>query len=438
MKNIKLPSNKAKITVVVIVFMMAAFIVLVAFSRQDISSVSRMSDKEVEAMKEKIFKSKDIYMTVGKENCEYSTLSEALAAVDDQRSIIWIMDDVHTESDILVNANVTIKGFGADRTILQAAEDIESSTGRVFFIGKENSVRIEGLTIRHGKIVDVPRCGGGILNQGNLIIERCIIRDNVATYGVGIENQGRLDMKDCMIIGNSARRRPVKDSIAGIDCRGSGAGIKIERDSEAYISNCLIIDNTSVSNGGGIHVSCQGQAKLVNCTITKNTTKRSGGGVCVIGDIELVHCTITENNSLASRGSGVFAIGKIDMVANLITNNESNDFVLGSGGGYYGEGIVVRNEYNFIGDGKFQCFSTGDAKLAPLEYNGGLTMTYAIQRNSPAIDAIPLDTCFVKTDQRGVSRLKRAADIGAYERQGAISRFKKKVIQTLQLFNIKS
>ena len=55
-----------------------------------------------------------------------------------------------------------------------------------------------------------------------------------------------------------------------------------------------------------------------------------------------------------------------------------------------------------------------------LKDNGGPTRTIALQKSSPALNAIPSDTnecgTTVKTDQRGVERPQgTGCDIGAYE-----------------------
>jgi hypothetical protein len=52
-----------------------------------------------------------------------------------------------------------------------------------------------------------------------------------------------------------------------------------------------------------------------------------------------------------------------------------------------------------------------------LQNNGGPTQTIALQRGSPAIDAIPAGNC-PEVDQRGVNRpdnFETACDIGSYE-----------------------
>src|SRR5205085_1264438 len=45
-----------------------------------------------------------------------------------------------------------------------------------------------------------------------------------------------------------------------------------------------------------------------------------------------------------------------------------------------------------------------DAKLAGHLYGGGLTRTIAPRQGSPAIDLVPLTSCFPTVDQRGAPR----------------------------------
>lgn len=66
---------------------------------------------------------------------------------------------------------------------------------------------------------------------------------------------------------------------------------------------------------------------------------------------------------------------------------------------------------------------SGDPFLGPLESNGGPTETHALSPDSPLIDAVPAEYCYLHTDQRGEPRPISAADdpplcdIGAYELQ---------------------
>ncbi|MTI67444.1 MAG: hypothetical protein FH753_12740 [Firmicutes bacterium] len=398
---------------------------------------NNVSHRKVTKIKREVFINKDKYITVGAVDCDYKTIKKALASKNENRNIIYIMDKIHTESGIEIFKDITICGFGKENTIIQAADKLKLSEDRVFLINKKANVKLKGLTIRHGKITEIPRGGGGIKNLGKLVIEACEISHNKATYGVGINNKGYLYINRSVIAKNIGIKRPLKDTLSGVDCGGSGGGLNVERGSEAVIKNSLIIDNESVANGGGIHVNCEGKAKLINCTIARNKGGKQGGGVSVRGHLELIHCTITENDSRFKLGCGVFVMGKIDMFATLIINNKYSNFILGEGAGYYGKGILDKSEYNFIGDiknsklkGVTYCISE-DIKLYPLQDNGGSTKTYALDFNSSAVDVIPEYESFVTVDQRGLIRDKGPSDIGAYEVKKTISKRIKNFIRDI-------
>jgi hypothetical protein len=112
------------------------------------------------------------------------------------------------------------------------------------------------------------------------------------------------------------------------------------------------------------------------------------------------------NTLIANNGSGPtngdFSGTFNSLGHNLVRNLTTNTVVVGStNGDIYG----------------------GDPLLGPLRNNGGLTLTHALMKGSPAIDAgtnagAPL------TDQRGVARpYGKAADIGAFESEYNVLRF---------------
>ena len=93
-------------------------------------------------------------------------------------------------------------------------------------------------------------------------------------------------------------------------------------------------------------------------------------------------------------------------------------------------GDVGGDAYNLIGDATGGTGTAGTGSdivtsmpgLGPLANNGGRTQTHALLGGSPAIDAVPVTSCTLTTDQRGQSRpvdgdldTTAACDIGAYE-----------------------
>ena len=77
---------------------------------------------------------------------------------------------------------------------------------------------------------------------------------------------------------------------------------------------------------------------------------------------------------------------------------------------------IVATGYSWIADGNCQPAFSGEPMLGPLADYGGPTQTHSLLPGSPAIDAVPPESCTLETDQRGEPRLA-ACDIGAFELQ---------------------
>lgn len=369
-------------------------------------------------LRERILHNPERFITVGKEGCDFLVLQEAVRKAVPERDEIVLMDPIHTEAGIIIDRDVKIRGFGVERTILQAAESPEIAQDRVLLIQESTTAVVSGVTIRHGNPNQPLRCGGGIQNYGDLILQDCAICSNLAVYGVGIWNKGSLVMRDCSVADNRSLRRTTAEIKSAAGCTGSGGGIKNEPDADLTCYNSTISGNSARSKGGGLFVSCESKATLVNCTVSGNESNQSGGGIHIRGDLVLLHCTVANNYS-SRQGGGIYNLGHLDAVACLIADNRVLDFVQGFGGGIYGTGRLGINQYNLVADGSIESYLTGDPLLAPLGDNGGGTLTHAIPRESPAVDVIPYEVLAVEEDQRGMSRGTAAHDRGEYGDIGA-------------------
>jgi len=359
-------------------------------------------------------------VTVCAAGCDFMTIQDA---IDDSGisagDVINITDAVHTESDILVNKDVTIQGQGADSTIVQAHADVDDATERVFFIANGSVVTIRGLTIRHGNPSSEPQSGGGIRNEGELMVEESIISHNRGSAGGGIFNDGRLTLVNCSINSNTAR-----GGGGYYECP-TGGGIK-NLAGVATLINSTVSNNTARKKGGGLHIACHGTLELINSTISGNSTTNDGGGVYLDGVGEFTNSTIVDNS--AHNGGGVYVDGsaEVGVVRGLL--NYTNTIIADNTISFvdYGVADCLLGDYSSIGtninnlveDGSCDSAHFGDPQLASLEDNGGHTQTHAPSQNSPVIDAILTDECIVDTDQRGLSRPSGAGcDIGAFELQ---------------------
>ncbi|MBL8966970.1 MAG: hypothetical protein JNG85_08175 [Spirochaetaceae bacterium] len=291
------------------------------------------------------------YKTVGA-NCEYKTIGAALAAPDDGRRIICVMDAVHREAGIRVAGIVTIIGFGAGETVIEAASSVEEASDRVLEVAAGGRAYVRGLTLRCGKITTVPRRGGGVANSGELLMEDCAVVENRATYGVGVWTEGKLTLRRCVIARNKGIKRPPADQYSGVDCGGGGAGLRIEKGGLALVENSLIAFNEAVSAGGGLHVSCEGRARLVDSVLFGNVAAGRGGGVDLAGGIlELELCSIAGNRA-REKGQALFNRGKLSLRGCLLAAEAGGAYFLGEDkGGEFGIGELLANEANYCQSG---------------------------------------------------------------------------------------
>ncbi len=171
----------------------------------------------------------------------------------------------------------------------------------------------------------------------------------------------------------------------------------------------LTVTNSTVSgnhagDGGGLY--SVDAMTVTNSTIADNSATRSGGGI--VGAISIAD-TIVAGNRVSSGGSNPDCAG---------TPRSLGYNLLGTGAGC--SAFVDNVNGDLVGTAG----SPVDARLGPLQDNGGPTLTHALLPGSPAIDAGNPDGCrddkgnLLTTDQRGAPRPDAAGawcDIGAYE-----------------------
>ena len=194
------------------------------------------------------------------------TLSRSMLSAESGGHVICIMEDEYTKGAL------TITDSGSGGTIT-GGWDYE---GGGIYLSTGCSLTINGGTISgnraskngDGQLGD----GGGICNEGTLIMTGGTISGNEAEDGGGICNEGTAQIAGVTISGNTA-----SGNGGGIDISGTANGSMI-------LTDVTITDNTAQANGGGISLwkpekqNCTVELKGT-CTITDNTAGLSGGGI---------------------------------------------------------------------------------------------------------------------------------------------------------------
>jgi beta-glucanase (GH16 family) len=294
---------------------------------------------------------------------------------------------------------------------------------RVFIVEGGSTATLRQLTITNGFGFDL---AGGILNNGTVNLERCLVTGNVVGAnandfwkgGGGIYSGGNstLNVFESAVTNN---RTTLVD----------GGGIYAFFNAAVRIENSTVSGNVAGNVGGGIRML--GNATIVNSTLSGNTSSAWFGGALFHTDgvTNLVNSTVTANVAPASGNAALFvgtftaANATLNITNSIVAENRDLDGNPGTGCfvAPFGSGVVtlVSGGNNVLTDttclpvASDQVVAT--AALGPLAANGGPTLTHALNAGSPALDAANPASC-PATDQRGVARPQGpGCDVGAVE-----------------------
>ncbi|MBN1261280.1 MAG: right-handed parallel beta-helix repeat-containing protein, partial [Anaerolineae bacterium] len=289
----------------------------------------------------------------------------------------------------------------------------EEANDRVLTVTAGVSVTLDGLTLQHGHPLACPMYGGAFINNGQLTLQNCIIRNNLGQAGGGIMNAGALTLIDVTLRDNAS---------TGTGHHGNGGGIK-SMDGSLTLIDATIMNNTSHREGGGIYLSCKSTLTLINSTLSGNTAG-SGGGLYVKGVAHLIHGTIFDNHALTT-GGGVYIEGSRERGVIHGTMHLTNTVIASNSAGLekYGVADCMMGNYATLGvhtntwveDGTCNATFAGDPELGPLRDHGDGHYVHAPEPSSPLVDAVTAAACPLETDQRGSARSGSACDIGAVE-----------------------
>ncbi len=306
----------------------------------------------------------------------------------------------------MIEQDLQIVGPGAHRIAISGQQ-----AHQLFEIDSGVSSSISGLTLKQGLAQEEQNgglgLGGCVWNKGSLVLSEVIITAcSAEVAGGGIANDGSLLLQQSTISGNTAIPE------------GFAVGGGVDNFGTARIEDSTVSGNVA-DTGGGIANSENAELTLINTTISENSAEFAGGGVDNFGgQVTVVFSSIVGN--LGGFGGGVINEGFARIRNSLIADNPlGGDCDNQAGISFEVTGINLHTDGSCPG---FEQFSSVQIGLEPLADNGGPTRTHALGADSIALelasDCTELDGMTpVATDQRGIARPQGdACDIGAFER----------------------
>lgn len=301
----------------------------------------------------------------------YCTIQSAINDASD-KDIIKIPAGIYVET-LDISKSVTLVGDTSSPSIIDAQKK-----GSVIQIQPGNKVTIKNLTIVNG----YAQTGGGIHNQGSLMLVNSEIKNNTAFQsGGGIYNAGSISgslyISNSKIINNKAQG----DDKFNVKYGGGG----IYNNSPLNISNSTISNNMSVDNGAGIYSIYAGrkapsdsqliaeQIGLATAPTRRSTLNRKSD----IGSV-LLHKTVISHN-IAGSGGGINLQGVMTVKKSLIHNNKAINHKRSAGGGIFSHldsilhisnTSISKNEAKFRGAGiRFYSTKTGTLDNVSIIHN---------------------------------------------------------------------
>ena len=330
-------------------------------------------------------------------------------------------------SDSVVSGNETVGdamhggGIAAETTsvILERTEVSDN------LAGSGGAVASDGGGVSVAEPVD-----DGIADGRDMIFNASTVSGNEASGrggGARLQLDGRMEAADLTFDGNTAGGVG-----GGLDLSTTDAGIDVVRltgntatrggglfaddfgsGGEYRLSQALLAGNTATEHGGGLSADDLDLLQLTNSTVTGNIAPEGGGlsiGIDPMDDPETVGLRFTTvAGNTAPVGANVVAYeGTLRTEAAAIVDGLGGPGCALAAGNLDPVGFSLVDEAACAG-APTDVVSTADPELGPLADNGGPTLTRLPAATSPLGGLVPVASCTVTTDQRGVARPQGAA-----------------------------
>jgi predicted outer membrane repeat protein len=306
-------------------------------------------------------------------------------------------------------------GSGSDPSTITASTIINNTSPSGGGLYSFNSV-----TIRDSRIEgnSSSQDGGGIRAQGSVVISNTIVTKNTsknAGGGLFLDNGGKISSIEnskfaenasgagggvCFDGANFSILNSTFDSNSAARDGGGLAAIS----SSFSIQGSTFVGNSAVSNGGGVSLGANFpiNATLANDTFVQNSAGLDGGGIWSHVSQTISNATIAYNTAHQYGGGVFFETGTTGIRNSIIAMNSAP-----AGNDLTGlVGVVFDVHFSLIGtnnnsgltatpigssDSNGNLIGSHNYYLDPhfglFGYNGGVTQTYALLPDSPAINA---------------------------------------------------
>lgn len=212
-----------------------------------------------------------------------------------------------TEAFPIITGNITI--IGGKGTVIARGQT--AAAFRIFTVNSGATLTLRQLTLENGNTAGQ---GGGILDNGALVVENITLSHNKASNGGGIS------------VSAGATAQVLASTLLSNTATGVGGGGMINF-GELYVKNSYLSGNAAPINGGAINTQGSGITTIMLSLITYNTSAGLGGALSNLGTLNVSQSIVNYNTGSAgggiATGNNNVTISKTSNTA--ILNNQSDN-----------------------------------------------------------------------------------------------------------------
>lgn len=223
------------------------------------------------------------------------------------------------------NIKLNLNGYKIDRNLGKSVD-----CGNAIYVQNNATLILEDTSSAQTGMISgafaTLNIGGGIYNQGNLIINSGTICNNKSNGGGG---GGVLSWGNLIINGGT-----ICNNFGGFEVAGSGGGVAAKFNIE--INGGIVRDNISLGGGSGLYFSSDTHAVINGGEVLRNRTIGSGGGGAVSTSTDMtldIYGGKFYGNSTKNVGGGIYI--STNSVLNIYGGEISDNQAKESGGGIF-------------------------------------------------------------------------------------------------------
>lgn len=243
-----------------------------------------------------------------------ATIKNATKSI--QSGMVMVETGTYHENGIALNNEITIKGKGMTKTIIDA-----DKKGTIFIIPKGTTAEIVDIRLINGN----SSFGGAVKNSGKLTLTNSYLSKNTADSGGAVWNNGTVTITGCTFDSNMGNNSAY------------GGGAVYNENGTLIITNSNFTQNSAKSMGGAVFNSAKSTCIIKSTNFSGNevfqSSKTYGGAVSNSG-------ILTVNNSVffmngAEYGGALFNENNIILNNCTFSSNQAN-----VGGALYNTGYL--------------------------------------------------------------------------------------------------